>query len=172
MDTKLCQRAAVCLAVMGICLPQMALAATNEADRAFVAANVQLRDGGVLLGQALTAEHVALAGTPVTLHNQAGEEVAKGKTDKNGYFAFRRLPQGVYRVVVENGYRDFRAWTRAAAPPAAQNGLLVVSDKGLARGQNTGGLLGFATSPLGIGLLVATSIAVPVAIHNSRSASP
>ena len=146
-------------------MPQMALAATAPAP---VAANVQLRDGGVLLGQVVTPEQTAVANTTVSLRNQAGE-LATGKTDKNGHFAFHGLHDGVYRVAAANAHRDFRAWPQGMAPPAAQKGLLIVAGGDLARGQNGGGILGFITSPLGLALIVATAIAVPVAIHNSKS---
>ncbi len=169
MDAKFIRGMVVCLAVLGICTPQMALAATI--DQAQTATDVQLRDGGVLFGQVVTPEQTAVANTTVSLGTQAGQ-IATGKTDKGGYFAFRGLRSGVYRVAAANGQRDVRVWSQTAAPPAAQKGLMIVAGRNLARGQGGGGIMGFLTSPLGLGLIVATAIAVPVAIHNSKSGTP
>jgi len=182
MDAKLFQRAVVFLAVLGICTPQMALAATTPSVPA--PTNVQLREGGVLLGQVVTPEHVAVANTTVSLRSQAGEAVA-GKTDKNGYFAFRGLRSGVYRVAAAKGQRDVRVWSPSLAPPVAESGIMIVAGTDALRAQcgpsgacgtggpcgpcgGGGGLMGFLTSPLGLGLIVATAVAVPVAIHNSK----
>jgi len=174
MNGKLFQKVVVCLAVLGTCTPQLALAATAPGNQP-MPTNVQLREGGVLVGQVVTAEHIAVANVPVSLRNQAGE-LAKGKTDKNGHFSFGRLQRGVYRVAAANGHRDFRVWPQASAPPASRPGVLVVAGNDQVRGQNRGGIMGFLGSPFGSAALwagVATAISVPIAYNAGRQdASP
>ncbi|MBN2475484.1 MAG: carboxypeptidase regulatory-like domain-containing protein [Pirellulales bacterium] len=166
MDAKLFRTVVVCLAVVGLCVPQLALAATPKP----VTTNVQLATGGVMLGQVVTPEHAAVAGATVSL-TADGKQLATGKTDCNGHFAFNGLHQGAYRVAAANGHRDVRVWSPGVAPPAVQSGVLVVAGGDTVRAQDGGGLMGFVTSPLGLGLIVATAVAVPVAIHNSKSPS-
>lgn len=167
-NATLLQQVAVCLAVVGFCLPQAALAATPSNTRPVVITDVQLREGGVLLGQVVTPENAAVAGTSVSLVS-GQKELAVGKTDKNGYFAFSGLRRGVYQVAAAKGHQALRAWEPRTAPPAAQPGVLVVTGNRTVRAQyGMQTLRNLMSNPIVIAGIVATAIAVPVAIHNSK----
>lgn len=159
----------VSLAAIGFLLPQPLLAA-NPAPKAPVT-DVALRDGGLLVGQVVDEQGAALGGVPVSLKYQ-DRELVVGKTSKDGTFGFKGLRGGVYQIAAAQGRGVYRVWTVGTAPPAAQEGALVVSGENVVRGQDGGGFRAFITNPLVIAGVVATAIAVPVAIHNSRHHTP
>jgi hypothetical protein len=166
---------AVCLAVVGLCLPQPLLAAV-QADRSPAMADVALQkgpQGNVLVGHVLNQQGVGQAGFPVSLY--AGEQkLAEAKTDEGGFFAFTNLRGGVYQVMAGENVMAYRVWTPGTAPPAAQPGALVVTGQDVVRGQpyplgNAFGRLRFwLTHPVVIAGIIATAVAVPVAIHNAK----
>jgi len=161
----------VSLAAIGFLLPQP-LVAGNPAPASAVV-DVALRDGGVLIGQVVDAQGAAMENVGVSLRYQDRDLVAS-KTSKDGYFAFKGLRGGVYQVVAAQGHGVYRVWSPGTAPPAAQEGALVVSGNTVVRGQDqgVGGFRAFITNPLVIAGIVATAIAVPVAIHNSQHHGP
>ncbi len=170
-NATLLQCVAVSLAVVGMCLPQMAMAAQSQSDQ--VITDIQLREGGVLVGQVVSPENVGLVGTPVSLAS-GQQAIAQGRTNGSGYFAFSGLQSGVYQVATTDGSGTYRVWAEGTAPPSAQPGALLVTGSDTVRGQH--GMTMFRNifaNPLLVAAIVATAIAVPVAIHNSnRSSSP
>jgi len=159
------------LAALGLVLPQQLVAATPTPASPVV--DVALREGGLLVGQVVDEQGVGLGNVPVSLRQQ-DRELAIGKTNPDGTFGFKGLRGGIYQIVADQGHGVYRVWTVGTAPPAAQDGALVVNGDPVVRGQQGGGFRAFITNPLVIAGVVATAIAVPVAIHNSRStpASP
>ena len=88
-------------------------------------------------------------------------------------FAFKGLQQGVYQVVAAKGHQAYRVWPEKIAPPSAQPGALIVAGNGTVRGQL--GMRGFRNllaNPWVVAAIVATAIAVPVAIHNRTPSTP
>lgn len=160
----------VSLAAIGFLLPQP-LVAGNPAPASAVV-DVALRDGGVLIGQVVDEQGAAVENVGVSLRYQ-DRDLTASKTTKEGYFAFKGLRGGVYQVVAAKGHGVYRVWSPGTAPPAAQEGALVVSGDKVVRGQQSGGgFRAFITNPLVIAGIVATAIAVPVAIHNSEHHEP
>ncbi|HYW79038.1 MAG TPA: carboxypeptidase-like regulatory domain-containing protein [Thermoguttaceae bacterium] len=163
------QRVVVCLALVGICLPQLAFASTPQT--ATPVTDVQLREGNVLIGKVITPENAAVADTQVTLLS-AGQKIAQGKTDTNGYFAFSGVRTGLYQVAAADGQGTYRLWSERTAPPKVQQGALVYAGTQTVRGQSGfRGVRNFLANPIVIAGIVATAIAVPVAIHNSKKKS-
>ena len=166
------QRVVVCMAVVGVCMPQLAMASMPQNDPARVT-DVQLLAGGVLVGQVVTPQNTPVAQTSVTLQS-AGQKISVGKTDKSGYFAFKGLHCGVYQLAAAKGHGSYRVWAEGTAPPSAQmqKGALVVAGQETVRGQNgMRTVRNFLANPIVIAGIVATAIAVPVAIHNSKKRS-
>lgn len=173
---------AVCLAVVGFCVPQPLLAAV-QADKAAAVTDVMLHkspQGNLLIGQVQDQQGAAVANVPVFLH-RGGEKPTVGKTDGKGYFTFTHLRGGMYQVTVAEGQGmgAYRVWTPGTAPPSAQPGALVVAaGKDLVRAnqgrcrRGLGCVKFWLCHPLVIAGIVAVAVAVPVAIHNSKSHSP
>ncbi|HUT13346.1 MAG TPA: hypothetical protein VMY42_22855 [Thermoguttaceae bacterium] len=146
----------------------MALAATPQDGQAQVVTDVRLHEGGVLYGQVVTVENIPVADTDVLLTSNS-QKLAVYKTDKNGYFAFSSLQSGMYQLVTVNGHQAYRVWSGKIAPPSAQAGALVVVGGETVRGQ--GRMRNLLANPWVVGAIVATAVAVPVAIHNSKDRS-
>lgn len=164
----------VCLAVVGFCLPQP-LWAAGQADQSPTIADVTLQkgpQGNVLVGHVLDQQGVPQAGLPVVLYG-SGQKLAEAKTDGRGFFAFSNLRGGVYQVTAGESATAFRAWAPGTAPPAAQSAALVVTGQDLVRGQHyplrhmCGRLHFWLSHPCVVAGLIATAVAVPVAIINS-----
>ena len=170
------KRLVVSVAVLGICLPQPLLAST-PAKQSPVVVDVALGQGGVLLGQVVDPNGAVKANVPVSLR-LGDRELAKARTDNNGYFAFSGLRGGVYMVAAAKGVAAYRVWAERTAPPTAQKGALVVSGQDLMRGQwhdghrgHAGRLKCYLANPWVVAGIVATAVAVPVGIHNSNSST-
>lgn len=187
------KRVSVVLAVVGLCLPQAVLAGGEVANRSPAVVDVTLKDGGVLLGQVVDPQGAPLAKVPVSLRDR-DREVARTMTDSGGYFAVRGLRGGVYQLVAARGCGEFRLWKPGTAPPGSRQGALLVASRETVRGQGCeaascdagagcgcgsgcgsgcGGLSYWLSNPWVVAGIVATAVAVPVAIHNAdRPASP
>jgi len=153
--------ALVWVAAIGACCPQMATSAPNTP-----VSDIALRNGGVLIGQVVAPQGSGLPDSPVSIaHN--GKKLATSKTDKQGRFAFSGLRGGLHQVTAPDCQLSCRLWQPGTAPPAAQQGAVVVSGGQTVRGQLC--CLGlWLRNPLIVGALIATAIAVPVGIHNSK----
>ncbi len=178
----------VSLAAVGFCLPHPVLAASADVDRVPVVTDVGLSSGGVLVGQVVDSQGIALAKVPVSLQG-GGREIARAQTDANGYFAVRGLRGGVHQLVTPGAQGTFRLWKSDTAPPLSQEGALLIVDRQMVRGQSCEpgcepgcgigcgscckGLSYWLANPWVVTGIVATAVAVPVAIHNSgRPSSP
>jgi len=164
----LVQQVAVCLAVVGLSAPQMALATTPQENPEAVITDVQLRQGGVLLGQVVTPENSPVAGVNVLLRS-GGQRLGASKTDYNGCFAFSGLRTGVYQVATTGGQATYRVWTKGTAPPGVADAALIVNGEDTVRGQHHMRCLrNLLANPWVIAGIVAAAVAIPVAIHNSK----
>ena len=97
--------------------------------------DVTLSPQGELVGRLVNERGVPLAGVPVTLR-QGAQPVATATTDEKGYFVFRALRGGVYRLVAGHANTLCRLWTASTAPPNAQRVVTVKVSKPVVRGQN------------------------------------
>jgi len=181
----------VWLAVLGFCLPQPMQAAEAPIDPAPVVIDVALADGGLLIGQVVDPQGSALPKVPVSLRN-GNRQIAAAETDANGQFAVRGIPGGVYQAVAAGGHATFRLWAPGTAPPSSRRSLLLIAGQRAVRGQcsepgcgecgecdeppcepRCGRLAFLLANPWVVAGIVATAVAVPVAIHNSdRPSSP
>jgi hypothetical protein len=162
---KFVRRVAITLAVLGMSLPEVALAAAPVAPPAVI--DVALADGGVLHGQVVDLQGANTTGVPVSVRNQ-DKEIVKTTTAKDGTFAVQGLRGGVYQVAAGEGQGVYRLWTANAAPPSAQKNAIVFTQNG----SGGGGFKSFLTNPIVIAGVVATAVAVPVAVVNSQPSSP
>lgn len=166
----------VAVAVLGMCLPQVAFAAEPAATPAIL--DVALGDGGVLHGQVVDLQGSGVAGVPVSVKMQ-DRNVATATTAADGTFQIQGLRGGVYQVDAGQGQAVYRLWSAGTAPPVAQTSAIVYTQNGVVDGdvvvytQGGGGTLKMLLSnPIVIAGIVATAVAVPVALANSRSSSP
>lgn len=151
--------------------------------------DIALQTGGVLSGQVADAVGNGLAGVPVEIF-AGGKEIGRSTTDKKGKFQIAGLTGGVVTVAAAGAQGNCRLWSPGTAPPAAQQGLLVVSQDQIACGQNCGscvdcgsgvrggghggGLLGIMLDhPLMTAGAIGAAIAIPLALDDDDSpASP
>lgn len=123
-----------------------------------------LDDEGRLSGQIVDPGGHAVAGVSITLVQRDGRRWA-ATTDTNGRFAIAGLTTGAYFLASSDAElgQNVRLWRADLAPPKAQRSLLLVRSARVTRGQY-GGEGGFFTGPLAHTLIVATSIATPLAL--------
>jgi len=130
--------------------------------------DVALSDGGTLEGQVVDHANTGQPGVPVIVRTQ-DRDVAQTTTAANGQFVVQDLRGGVYHVATVQGDETFRLWAPRTAPPAAKNRAIVyVQNNG-----GSGGLKGILGHPLVLPAVIATAIAVPIAVSSHHQpASP
>lgn len=165
--------AMLCLACYGMILPAPVLqagvtgtvAGQQVAKPGSAGGDVELRQGGVLLGQVVDSSGIPLAETPVSLR-QINREVAATVTDKSGRFLVSGLRGGTYEIVAGQARAIYRIWAPNTGPPLARPSALVVAGGQPVRGQ---GPIGYwLGNPWVVAGLVAAAVTIPVVIHNHR----
>jgi hypothetical protein len=154
----------ILLATVGVCLPELALAASPPTPPAVI--DVAMADGGVLHGQVVDLQGGNATGLPVSVRSQ-DKEITRTTTAKDGRFTVQGLRGGVYQVAAGEGQGVYRLWTAKAAPPSAQKNAIVFT-----QGILGGGPKMLLANPIIVAGVVATAVAVPVAIANSSPSSP
>lgn len=157
---------AVIVATVGLCLPQVAMATGSAPAPIPAVVDVSMADGGVLHGKLVDLQQGSVANVPVSVKLQ-NKEVAQAMTGKDGKFSVKGLKGGVYQVAAGAGQGIYRLWTAKGAPPSAQKDAIVYTQGGFGGGANM-----LLANPLVIAGVVATAVAVPVAVANSQPASP
>jgi hypothetical protein len=127
--------------------------------------DVALQAGGVLRGQIVDEQAMPQAQTRVAIVKQ-NEAVAVAETDQEGRFSVAGLKAGTYELVTAESGAAYRFWSPQAAPPAAQDAVLLVEDSTVTLGQKGkgGSRFGWLTNPWLLAGLVAAAIAIPLAL--------
>jgi hypothetical protein len=155
----------VLMATLGICLPEAAFAAAPPPPPAVT--DIALADGGVLHGQVVDLQGGRAANLPVSIKAQ-DREVARAVTTADGRFAVPGLRGGVYQLAAGDGQGIYRVWAPKTAPHTAQSNAIVYTQCPQPRST----LKMLLATPIVIAGVVATAVAVPVALANSGSGSP
>lgn len=176
------------LAVVGCCTGSMRMDVASAAEPLIRSMDVALGRGGVLVGQVVNTEGQPLGGAEVVLKAN-GQEMARGLTDEGGHFQVAGLKGGPVEVSAVGVVGNCRIWAPGTAPPAAQQGLLVVSPDDVVRGQHMngrgrrvncgqgvqghgGGLLGLMIDhPVVTAGAIGAAIAIPIAVANNGDPS-
>ena len=151
--------AAVALACLGMFMGQMARAAQP------LVTDVALGRGGVLQGKVVDRQGAPQAKSPVRVL-QGTEVVATAETGSQGEFVVADLRGGVYQIETAQTAGVYRLWAEHTAPPAANEGVLLVAGDEAVRGNQSGGLLGLLANPWVLALIVAAAIAMPLALDD------
>ena len=176
------------LACLGMLISGPVLqAATAEAGRVPAVPDVALEAGGTLHGQAVDVHGSPLARTPVAVRH-LDREVARTISDESGHFRLTGLRGGLHGIVIGQTATVCRLWAPNTAPPSAQPAALVVVGDEQVLAQGGCGPLGcnpccapsrackrlkcWLANPLVIGGIIATAVAIPVALHNARDREP
>lgn len=158
-------RMMVVLAVVGLCFPSAAFCSVPQEKPKVV--DVAMLNGNVLVGQLVNSNGKGVSDTQVLLQ-QDNKTVVTLKTDKQGVFAVKGVPGGVYQLATKDTQGVYRLWAPQTAPPTAQKGVLLVSGNGVVRGQYGSHLRNMLANPWIVAGIVACAVAIPVAIHNSN----
>lgn len=136
--------------------------------------DLALTTGGILQGQLICQAGIPLRDATVLINNR--QRQWQTKSDTQGRFQFTGLRGGTYRVETAGQAQLVRVWAAGTAPPQASRGLLLTPQTEIIRGQrvlskNTNQFFHVAkqrlANPWVVGGIVATAVAIPVAIHNS-----
>lgn len=173
MKLKRMNLVATALSCVGMLLSPVAMAAEPlPAPIRTTPSDVALGDGGVLVGQVVDAQGVALAMETVTLADHQ-QEIARVRADQDGRFSVPDLKGGVYRIAARGQESMYRLWAPNTAPPAAQQRVMFVVGDQVVRGQYgvTPGPFSsmaqwVADHPLITGSAIAAAIAIPIALDD------
>lgn len=155
----------VVISLCGMCAPSVAFAVEKPTKPAIV--DIALADGGTLQGKIVDLQGGSVTGLPVSMQTHDGNFITT-TTQQDGRFALKGLKSGVYQVGATEGHGTYRLWSPGTAPPSAQKDAIIYTQNAGAMG----GLKMFLANPIVIAGIVATAIAVPVAVANSHSSSP
>mgnify|MGYP002385156654 CR=1 FL=1 len=136
------------------------------AQFAEVEVDVELGTGGLLSGSLVNAQGQPRASTQVQIFREA-DLVGEATSNRDGQFQVAGLSGGVHQVRTLQAAWVCRLWAEETAPPGAATRALFVIDSTVVRGQRPLESL-LCVDPLLIGAVVATAIAVPVIVHNTR----
>jgi hypothetical protein len=165
-------------------MPAGAFATETVSDRAATAtigpADVELREGGMLVGQVVDAQGVPQPNKPVAILYDGRHEVARTTTDENGVFAAQGLRGGQYQIVTADGTGYYRMWMNDTAPPAATDSLVLVADQSVVRGQwempgaqyGASWLNWVRSHPYITAGIVAAAVAIPLALADDDDGGP
>lgn len=153
------------VACIGMLLPQFAIGASPTGTLPAVR-DVELKEGGVLVGQVVNATGQPAAKARLQLVDRNGNS-RTFVSDERGNFRVVALRGGAYQMKVNDGVIALRLWANGTAPPAAQTQLLMLDSSMTVRGQAGG--LGLLSNPWIIAAVVAAAIAIPIALDNDGS---
>jgi len=169
---RLVRITAISLATIGLCLPQALFAATPAPPAPVM--DVALSDGGMLYGRVVDLQGAGISNVPVVVKSQ-DRTVAATTTAPDGAFNIQGLRGGVYQVAAANGHGVYRLWSAGTAPPVAQTSAIVYSPNTPVDANvvayTQGSLKMMLANPLVVAGVVATAIAVPVALSNTGTHS-
>lgn len=159
---KSLNKLAVTLACAGMLVGQTVQAASP------IIRDVALQPGGVLNGQVLNEQAVAQAHAKLAVVHK-GKPLTVTETDAAGRFVLTGLEPGIYELHLAEGGGAYRVWAPQTAPPAAEEGALLIQDSRVVRGNHGGGHFGWLANPWVLAAIVAAAIAIPLAIDDDAS---
>ncbi|HEY4260030.1 MAG TPA: carboxypeptidase-like regulatory domain-containing protein [Schlesneria sp.] len=132
--------AAVCLATLGVAMPQVPAMADSARTGSTVRPqkstlpDIALTTGGTLSGRIVDHTGKPREGAEVTLF-QGKKPLTATITNQEGVYSFKHVKGGVYGITSGNTDATFRVWTERTAPPSAKEHALLVMGENGARGQ-------------------------------------
>lgn len=144
--------------------------------------DVRLTEHGMLRGVLVNGTGQGIPNQQVLLLSGA-TVVAQSVSDVQGKFTVRPPQPGLYQLRGGQSARILRAWTAAAAPPAAQPQVLLIEpmvvrgqhghgQTGVGGGLYDGGVMQVLSNPWVFSGVVAAGIAIPVAIAADDNDAP
>ena len=163
MDTK---KTLICL----LCIAMISQSTLTVAAPAVKIQDVQMQKNGYFMGQVVDTQGVGKANVPVTVLQQ-GKVISEQKTGPNGVF-YSQLPRGgVTQVTINGQHQLYRVWTDQTAPKNAADGVMIVMDGNVVRGQMFGNQILSTALPIAAVAGIVTAVAV-AASNNSSPSSP
>lgn len=126
--------------------------------------DVQLDENGVLNGQLINIAGQPVANMSIVIRHR-NRLLDTSTTNADGEFHLDVQKTGAYLIQVGGMQISCRCWTAIAAPPAATGDLVLMAPKRTVRGQRP--FADVITNPLFIGAVIATAIAIPIAVSTS-----
>ena len=114
-------RMAVCLATLGMLMPQASFASNKVTS----ALDISLSDTGALTGRVVDAQGKGIASTVLVSFN--GVVVARAKTSASGRFTVNGMRGGVHQLTAGGRTQVARVWSATGAPKSANSAALLVA---------------------------------------------
>lgn len=132
--------------------------------------DVALDGQGDLHGQVLDGAGHPIAGEVIVARRASDGRTFTTTSGGDGNFRLTGISAGVYQIVTSHTAMACRCWTAAAAPPAANEQLLIAGGQ-LVRGQRPIGEL-FFSPPVLLTTFIALGITTWVVVDNARDDEP
>lgn len=120
------------IACVGMVSPAAVFGEQSVVNTASRVHDVALSTGGTLCGQVVDQQGNAVSNVPVSIVGDSTQ--AQVQTDGDGRFQ-AAVTGGTYQVAAGGSVLALRAWSENTAPPVATEGVLVVCDSNIVRGQ-------------------------------------
>lgn len=141
--------------------------------------NVELQADGSAVGQLVTDSGLAVTGMDIKVHDQKDvkQVSSKATTDKSGQFVINNLNSGTLVLSVGNESFACRVWQHGTAPPKSLTSFALVAGSDVVRGQDCVPCKPTmmqrlrcmsAGQKLGLGLVVAAAIALPIVLNDDE----
>ena len=161
---KIVKKFAVVLTVVGIVLPRIVVAEQVTRPSNTTVSDVALAKSGTLRGQVVDTDGQPIHGSKVEIRTGI-QLIATSTTNDRGEFVVTGLRGGVYHLSTAQGETTVRAWAEGTAPPATQQGILVVDGDSTVRGSS------FLISPWLLGGIAILAITLPLVLDDNDNAS-
>ena len=164
---------------------------TTKSEQKYELYNVELAKDGTLRGQAISGEGAAINNARIQIHSQSDlDQVDRVvTTDENGNFLVPGLKTGTCVITFNNDSYACRVWRNGVAPPKALQSIALVDSSSIVRGNSCGDCGSCAEctgkggrfmnklrcltpgQKVGIGLVVAAAIVLPIVLNDDDDAS-
>lgn len=126
--------------LVGLLVSQLATAATASTitGPARMITDVSLHNGGVLRGQLVDAQGIAVSGVHVSIRHH-GHVIATVQTDANGRFVVGGIRAGLHNIETATSNTTHRFWAPGTAPPSASSAALIVPNSDVVRANGVNG---------------------------------
>jgi hypothetical protein len=156
------------LAISAWFFPNLAWTSEPENPNYRLSRDVTLDSAGALRGQLINFQGRPVQHAALSIRHR-GVVLDKTTTDAEGQFRLNVGKTGAFQMHIENTAIACRCWAPEVAPPGSSKDLVLLAPENTIRGQRP--FADIISNPLFIGAVIATAIAIPIAVSSNSNGS-